>query len=74
MTGRLSAIGPARQPRITHRTSGSWPILVAVWFGVIEREVSRRGIFGTVKEVNAKTRAVVVCRWKLLKEAVWLLW
>ncbi len=40
-------------------TSGSWLNLVEVWFGIIERQATHRGTFGSVKELNAHIRAFV---------------
>lgn len=37
-------------------TSGSWLNLVEVWFGMIERQAIRRGVFPTVKDLVAKIR------------------
>lgn len=35
-------------------TSRSWLNLVEVWFGIIDRQAIRRGIFTSVKDLNAK--------------------
>lgn len=35
-------------------TSGSWLNLVEVWFGIIDRQAIRRGVFTSVKDLNAK--------------------
>ena len=40
-------------------TSGSWLNLVEVWFGIIDRQDIRRGVFGSVKDLNAKIRAFI---------------
>lgn len=40
-------------------TSGSWLNLVEVWFGIIDRQAIRRGVFTSVKDLNAKIRAFV---------------
>lgn len=40
-------------------TSGSWLNLVEVWFGIIDRQAIRRGIFTSVKDLNAKIRAFI---------------
>jgi hypothetical protein len=40
-------------------TSGSWLNLVEVWFGNIERQAIHRGTFGSVKDLNAKIRALI---------------
>ena len=31
--------------------------LVEVWFGLVERQVVRRGVFKSVKDLNGKLRA-----------------
>jgi hypothetical protein len=38
-------------------THASWMNLVEVWFGIIERQVIRRGVFTSVKDLNTKIRA-----------------
>lgn len=38
-------------------THASWMNLVEVWFGIVERQAIRRGVFRSVKELNAKIRA-----------------
>lgn len=40
-------------------TSGSWLNLVEVWFGIIDRQAIRRGIFTSVKDLNAKIRQFI---------------
>ena len=40
-------------------TPGSWLNLVEVWFGIIDRQAIRRGVFGSVKDLNAKIRAFI---------------
>ncbi len=40
-------------------TSGSWLNLVEFWFGIIERQATHRGSFGSVKDLNAKIRAFI---------------
>jgi hypothetical protein len=40
-------------------TSASWLNLVEVWFGIIERQALRGGVFRGVGELNAKIRAVI---------------
>lgn len=40
-------------------TSGSWLNLVEVWFGIIDRQAIRRGVFTSVKDLNAKIRAFI---------------
>jgi transposase len=52
----------AANPRIKVHftpTSGSWLNLVEVWFGIIDRQAIRRGVFGSVKDLNAKIRAFI---------------
>jgi len=33
--------------------------LVEVWFGIVERQAIRRGVFKSVKDLNAKIRAFI---------------
>ncbi|UQE74021.1 IS630 family transposase [Gordonia sp. PP30] len=40
-------------------TSGSWLNLVEVWFGIIDRQAIRHGVFTSVKDLNAKIRAFI---------------
>ena len=40
-------------------TSGSWLNLVEVWFGIIDKQAIRRGIFTPVKDLNAKIRQFI---------------
>ena len=40
-------------------TSGSWLNLVEVWFGIIDRQAIRRGVFTSVTDLNAKIRAFI---------------
>ncbi|WP_425556668.1 IS630 family transposase, partial [Gordonia humi] len=40
-------------------TSGSWLNLVEVWFGIIDRQAIRRGVFTSVNDLNAKIRAFI---------------
>lgn len=52
----------AAKPRIHVHftpTSGSWLNLVEVWFGIIDKQAIRRGVFPSVKDLNAKIRAFV---------------
>jgi transposase len=52
----------ARNPRITMHftpTSGSWLNLVEVWFGIIERQAIRRGVFPSVRDLMIKIRAFI---------------
>lgn len=52
-------------------TSGSWLNLVEVWFGIIDRQAIRRGIFTSVKDLNAKIRQFIT-GWNDRKHAfVW---
>ncbi|MBS1906303.1 MAG: IS630 family transposase [Actinobacteria bacterium] len=51
-----------KRPRFhTHftPTSGSWLNLVEVWFGIIDKQAIRRGIFTSVKDLNAKIRQFI---------------
>ncbi len=52
----------AANPRITAHftpTSGSWLNLVEVWFGIIERQAIRRGVFPSVRDLMIKIRAFI---------------
>jgi transposase len=52
----------AKNPRfIIHftPTHASWMNLVEVWFSLIERQAIRRGVFISVKDLNAKIRAYI---------------
>src|SRR3954451_14184866 len=52
----------AKSPRfIVHfpPTHASWMNLVEVWFGIVERQAIRRGIFKSVKDLNTKIRAFI---------------
>ncbi|MFT3797946.1 MAG: IS630 family transposase [Microbacterium sp.] len=40
-------------------TSGSWLNLVEVWFGIIDKQAIRRGIFTSVNDLNAKIRQFI---------------
>ena len=40
-------------------TSGSWLNLVEVWFGIIERQAIRRGVFPSVRDLTGKIRAFI---------------
>jgi len=40
-------------------TSGSWLNLVEVWFGIIERQTIRRGVFPSVRDLTTKIRAFI---------------
>lgn len=40
-------------------TSGSWLNLVEVWFGIIDRQAIRRGVFPSVADLNAKIRTFI---------------
>lgn len=49
-------------------TSGSWLNLVEVWFGIIDRQAIKRGVFTSVKNLNKKIRAFITC-WNKRKHA-----
>src|SRR5215210_2300556 len=52
----------AANPRINCHftpTHASWMNLVEVWFSMIERQAIHRGVFGSVKDLNAKIRAYI---------------
>ncbi len=52
----------ARNPRfVVHftPTHASWMNLVEVWFGIVERQAIRRGVFKSVKDLNTKIRAYI---------------
>lgn len=40
-------------------THASWMNLVEVWFGLVERQAVRRGVFTSVKDLNGKLRAYI---------------
>jgi transposase len=40
-------------------TSASWLNLVEVWFGIIERQAIRRGVFPSVRDLMIKIRAFI---------------
>lgn len=40
-------------------THASWMNLVEIWFGIVERQAIRRGVFKSVKDLNAKIRAFI---------------
>lgn len=40
-------------------THASWMNLVEVWFGIVERQAVRRGIFKSVKDLNTKLRSFI---------------
>jgi len=40
-------------------THASWMNLVEVWFGIVERQAIRRGVFKSVADLNAKIRAFI---------------
>ncbi|PIE25783.1 MAG: IS630 family transposase [Micrococcales bacterium] len=40
-------------------TSGSWLNLVEVWFGIIDRQAIRRGVFTSVQDLNTKIRQFI---------------
>ena len=52
----------AKNPRfVVHftPTHASWMNLVEVWFGLVERQAVRRGVFKSVPDLNAKLRAYI---------------
>lgn len=52
----------AQHPRFkVHFTPphASWMNLVEVWFGLVERQAVRRGVFKSVKDLNAKLRGYI---------------
>ena len=52
----------AEHPRFTilsTPTHPSWMNLVEVWFGNVERQAIRRGVFKSVKDLNAKIRSFI---------------
>jgi transposase len=52
----------AKNPRfVVHftPTHASWMNLVEVWFGIVERQAIRRGVFKSVKDLNTKIRAFI---------------
>ena len=40
-------------------THASWMNMVEIWFGIIERQAIRRGVFTSVKDLNTKIRAFI---------------
>ena len=40
-------------------THASWMNLVEAWFGIVERQAIRRGVFKSVKDLNTKIRAFI---------------
>ena len=52
----------AANPRIQVHftpTPGSWLNLVEVWFGIIERQAIRRGVFPSVRDLTIKIRTFI---------------
>ncbi len=52
----------AANPRIVCHftpTHASWLNLVEVWFSMIERQALHRGVYGSVKDLNAKIRSYI---------------
>ncbi len=52
----------AQNPRfVVHftPTHASWMNLVEVWFGIVERQAIRRGVFKSVRDLNTKIRAFI---------------
>ena len=45
--------------RVHFTTSASWLNLVEVWFGIIERQAIRRGVFPSVRDLMIKIRAFI---------------
>jgi hypothetical protein len=50
---------PRFHPHFTP-TSGSWLNLVEVWFGIIDKQTIRRGVFTSVKDLNTKIRQYIL--------------
>nr|WP_161926446.1 IS630 family transposase [Gordonia crocea] len=51
-----------KHPRIVVHftpTHASWMNLVEAWFGIVERQAIRRGVFTSVKDLNTKIRAFI---------------
>jgi transposase len=40
-------------------THASWMNLVEIWFGIVERQAIRRGVFKSVRDLNTKIRAFI---------------
>jgi transposase len=40
-------------------THASWMNMVEIWFGIVERQAIRRGVFKSVKDLNIKIRAFI---------------
>jgi hypothetical protein len=40
-------------------THASWMNLVEVWFGIVERQAIRRGVFKSVRDLNTKIRTFI---------------
>ena len=40
-------------------THASWMNMVEIWFGIVERQAIRRGVFTSVKDLNTKIRAFI---------------
>ena len=52
----------AQHPRfVVHftPTHASWMNLVEVWFGIVERQAVRRGVFKSVRDLNTKIRSFI---------------
>jgi len=43
----------------TVQQSTSWMNLVEVWFGIVERQAIRRGVFKSAKDLNTKIRTFI---------------
>ncbi len=50
---------PRFHPHFTP-TSGSWLNLVEVWFGIIDKQAIRRGVFTSVHDLNGKIRQFII--------------
>ena len=67
--GQLRRPQAQERPRVAGRaprfkvhftpTHASWMNLVEVWFGLVERQAVRRGVFKSVPDLNAKLRAYI---------------
>lgn len=52
-------------------TSGPWLNLVEVWFGIIDRQAIKRGVFTSVKDLNKKIREFITGWNKRKHPLVW---
>ena len=65
----------AQNPRfVVHLTPthASWMNLVEVWFGLLERQAVRRGVFKSVPDLNAKLRTYIESWNKRAHPFVWI--